>query len=82
MSNKEIQYNKAVRDHYKNDSDRQEFDREQKSRDRVEALGYYSSKIITGYLIGCVIGAILGCMFVYYIFIKPWVIPIIKYLFN
>lgn len=82
MSNVSNEYNKAIREHYLNDSERIENDNEDKWANRAEAIGYYSGKIITGYLIGYVLGTILAFLFLWFYVIKPLVIPILQAIIN
>jgi len=75
-------YNDTVKSSYENDSDRVEYDKAIRDANRAEAIGYYASKAISGYLIGYAIGVVLGCLFVYYFMIEPFVLPILRYIFK
>jgi len=75
-------YNKTVKNAYDNDTDRLDYEREVRAASRAEATGYYASQAISGYIIGTVIGAVLGIFFVWNLIIVPWVLPIIKYIFG
>lgn len=82
MPNDNQSYNQAVKKHYLSDPDRQDYDSDVKKSNRAEAVGYYSMKIISGYLIGNVIGAILAIIFLWFYVIKPWVLPIVHALID
>ncbi len=73
-----VKYHDALRDYYNNDENRIMQEKADKQSRIYNSMGYYTGKIVSGYIIGCIIGTILGLWFIWAMLIEPWVIPIIK----
>ena len=82
MKNQQQEYNKAVKDLYKNSSDRQERDARLDSARTANTTGYFMGKIISGYIAGYCIGTLLGIWFVWVYMIDPFVLPICKAVYD
>jgi ABC-type nitrate/sulfonate/bicarbonate transport system permease component len=73
-----IKYHEKMRNYYDNDEIRLAQAKADRREAMSESMGYYAGKIISGYFIGSIFGAILAFWFIWYFIVEPWVIPIVK----
>lgn len=76
--NLKMKYHDTLREYYNNDEKRLMQEEANKSERMYDSTGYYTGKIISGYIAGYVVGAILAFWFIWSLIIDPWVIPIVK----